>query len=206
MPINAFDKNTWTESERFYFDYVEKMLEKEANIVVRNGRPLHAVYLIEAFLRKAQKTVRLFSGSLKQQAGEVKMYGDSNVVNAAKNFLSHPNSKFMIVLENPVDLTEGQRIEDHPVIKEIRELCDGERIEGMLEIRRAAENNIKFLRDQQFCHHMMIMDDRAYRLETDPEQFKAHVNFGDGRTAEKLARIFDRILFDSGERLLSIPS
>ena len=55
MPINAFDKNTWTESGRFYFDYVEKMLEKEANIVVRNGRPLHAVYLIEAFLRKAQK-------------------------------------------------------------------------------------------------------------------------------------------------------
>ena len=205
MQINAFDKKTWTESERFYFDYVERMLDDGANVVVKNGRPIHAIYLIEAFLRKAKNTVRLFSGTLKQRTDELKIYSDSHVVAAARNFLSKPGTDLRIVLENPIDLMEEQRIKDHPMIDMAHRLRDEGRMGGAFRVRRASEDNIRFLRKEKFCHHMMIIDERTYRLETDPEKFKAHVNFGDEKTAGKLSQIFDLILFDSGEPLVSIP-
>ena len=190
----------------FYFDYVERMLDEGANVVVKNGRPIHAIYLIEAFLRKAKNTVRLFSGTLKQRTDELKIYGDSHVVAAARNFLSRSGTDMRIVLENPIDLTEGQRMEDHPMIDTAYGLRDEGRMGGGFRVRRARKDNIRFLRREKFCHHMVIIDERAYRLETDPEKFKAHVNFGDKKTAGKLSQVFDRILFDGGEPLVSIPS
>ena len=204
MRINAFDESTWTESERFYFGYVEKMLESGANVIVKNGRPIHAIYLIEAFLRKAKNTVRLFSGTLKQRTDELEMYGDSHVVTAARNFLSQPGTDLKIVLESHIDLMEGERIENHPMIGMAYELRAAGRMGGAIRVRRAHEDNIEFLRREKFCHHMLIIDDHAYRLETDTEKFKAHVNFGDARTAGKLSKIFDRILFDSGKTLVSM--
>ena len=204
MRINAFDENTWTESERFYFEYVEGMLESGANIVVKNGRPIHAIYLIEAFLRKAKNTVRLFSGTLKQRTDELEMYGDSHVVTAARNFLSQPGADLRIVLESHIDLMEGQGIEDHPMIDMAYELWTAGRMGGAFRVRRADEDNVEFLRREKFCHHMMIIDERAYRLETDTEKFKAHVNFGNAKTTGKLSQIFDRILFDSGKTLVSL--
>lgn len=205
MQISPFDEETWTESERFYFDYVERMLDEGANVVVKNGRPIHAIYLIEAFLRKAKNTVRLFSGTLRQRTDELEIYSDSHVVAAARNFLSRSGTDMRIVLENPIDLMEGQRMEDHPMIDTAYWLRDEGRMGGAFRVRRARKDNIRFLRREKFCHHMVIIDERAYRLETDPEKFKAHVNFGDEKTAGKLSQVFDRILFDSGEPLVSIP-
>ena len=205
MKISPFDKETWTESERFYFDYVERMLDEGANVVVKNGRPIHAIYLIEAFLRKAKNTVRLFSGTLRQRTEELEIYSDSHVVAAVRNFLSRSGTDMRIVLENPIDLTEGQRMEDHPMIDTAYGLRDEGRMGGAFRVRRARKDNIRFLQREKFCHHMVIIDERAYRLETDPEKFKAHVNFGDEKTAGKLSQVFDLILFDSGEPLVSIP-
>lgn len=204
MRINAFDESTWTESERFYFEYVEEMLESGTNVVVKNGRPIHAIYLIQAFLRKAKNTVRLFSGTLKQRTDELEMYGDSHVVTAARDFLSRPDADLRIVLESDIDLMEGQRIENHPMIDMAHQLRAAGRMGGVFRVRRAPEDNIEFLRKEKFCHHMMIIDDRAYRLETDTENFKAHVNFGDAKTAGKLSQIFDRILFEKGKTLVSM--
>lgn len=50
LPLDPFDSSTWTEDERYYFETVEEVLEGRENIIISNGKPEHAVYLIRKFL------------------------------------------------------------------------------------------------------------------------------------------------------------
>ncbi len=83
-------------------------------------------------------------------------------------------------------------------------LKDKGNLHGLLEIRQASRDAIDFLRSRNYCHHWMVMDERAYRLETDTEQVKAHVNFGDSITVGALTTIFDHLLYPTGKDLIKI--
>ena len=58
--INAFDEDTWTEDEVFYFRSVDLLWNERSSAPISNGRPLHAVYLLHKFFEDAQKEVRIF--------------------------------------------------------------------------------------------------------------------------------------------------
>lgn len=206
--MNAFDKDSWTEDEKFYFGYVDQLVSARTDKRISNGRPLHAIYLIHAFLRNAVREVCLFSGSLRRIIPDgvdegTLIYSDPNILSAVKGFLSQEGSHLKIVLERDIDINLGSKVESHPLIATILKMKSENNLVGSFEIRQADKEQLTFLRANDFCHHMMVMDDQVYRLETDHDQAKAYVNFGDKGTATALSKIFDDILFNKGVSLVS---
>lgn len=202
--LDAFDPTTWNDAERYYFANVDEALGTATNVVISNGRPQHAVYLIEKFFRNAEHAVRLFSGRLSRTYGSVSVYTNPRVVEAAAVLLRRVNSRLSIVIENKIDVEPTQTVADHPLARMASELKERGELRGRLEVRQASGNAIDFLRNKDYCHHWMVMDHRAYRLETDTEQVKAHVNFGDLATAGALVTIFDQLLYPTSTDLLTI--
>ncbi len=55
-----------------------------------------------------------------------------------------------------------------------------------------------------FKYHFLVMDDAAYRIETDIEKAQALANFADKSFAQGLSNTFDSFR-SNGESILSLP-
>lgn len=194
--LDPFDPQTWSEQESRYFGEVDAALAAGSDLLISNGKPEHAVYLVEKFLAHAKKSVRLFSGRLSRAVGGVEVYGSPEVGEAADKLLTNLGA-LQIVLEHDIDVDEGAAWAAHPLVR-IKDRLEKEgRLTGHLEIRQASEESLAHLRRFNFLNHWMVMDDSAYRLETDARKATAHVNFGDAEMAGMLAHIFDRLFKDA---------
>ena len=202
--LDAFDPATWNDAERYYYERVDEALRNATDIVISNGRPQHAVYLIEKFLSEAKQAVRLFTGRLSRTYGGISVYTHPRVIAAAEELLRRPNSKLTVVLEEEIDVEPGQLPNDHPLVRVANRCREEQQMRGLLEVRRASETAIDILRHNSYRYHWMVMDDRAYRLETDTVHVKAHVNFGDATTTTALVAIFDRLLYPTSTELVRI--
>lgn len=204
--VDPFDSKTWTDDERFYFEYVDEMLASGSDIGISNGKPIHAVYLLASFLSHASRAVRLFSGTMsrKTTGGDLEIYGNSHVAEAAEVLLSRPSSTMTIVLEKNIDVDEGQSAEDHPLVSSIKNLKESGRLKGRFEVRKITDERLNWLREKEICHHLMVMDEKAYRLETDTDFMKAYVNFGDAKNARMLADLFDKFISRDSEPLMIV--
>ncbi len=206
--IDPFDEATWSEDERFYFTSVDQMLREGFSDDFSNGKPWHAVYIIAAFLREATQCVRLFSGKLIQYTPDgVAIYAEPHVVDAAKTLLTRDGSELKIVLEDSIDVDDGRAVRKHPLIEGVRRLEKDGRLNGRLDVRRATKTDLEFLREHNFLHHMMVMDQRSWRLETDPDpdDVRARVKIGDKWGARTFARVFDEVLFENAEPVFQTP-
>ena len=204
--IDAFDDATWSKDERFYFESVDQMIRDGYSEPFSNGKPWHAVYIIESFLRKAEQRVRLFSGKLTRETEDgVAIYADQHVADAAETFLRHADSKLQIVLQEPIDVDAGQPAGTHPLMERIRALEQAGRLNGSCEVRRARDADLAFLREKNFLHHMLVMDDHSWRLEIDSDldDVRAKVRIGDAKGARSFARVFDEVLFPKAEPLFA---
>ena len=204
--VDPFDRNTWNEDERLYFEHVDKALEFSMNKVISNGRVEHAAYIIYKLLISAQWKVRIFSGRLSRTYNGFNVYSNDQIIKAIGKFLSLPGSELTIVLEHELDIEPHETITDHPVIHVVNKAKQTGRLRGKLEIRQASEEATNFLREKDYSNHWMLMDNEAYRLETNTEQAGAHVNFADAKTAGALAIIFDNLLYQRGHELIRISS
>lgn len=195
VPLDPFDESTWSAIERLYFERVNDFFVRKVGDQFTNGDAVHAVYLIAKFLKEAVREVRIFSGSLTKQASNgVQIYENPNLIGAAKEFLSK-GGELRIVVQNDID--GGQQ--EHPLVQKLLN-------EERCRIVTASEDSISFLREQDFLHHMMVMDAEAWRLETEThlddrgslKSVQAFVSVFDEKGARSLKDLFDVVLFDSG--------
>lgn len=206
--IDPFDEATWSEDERFYFTSVDEMMREGFSDDFSNGKPWHAVYIIAAFLREATQCVRLFSGRLiRATPGGVAIYGQPHVVEAAKTLLTREGSELKVVLEDAIDVDDGCAPQSHPLLEGVHDLEEGGRLNGRLDVRRACKADLEFLREHNFLHHLMVMDQCSWRLETDPDpsDVRARVKIGDQWGAKTFARVFDEVLFENAEPVYQAP-
>lgn len=187
-----------------YYAILDVALENKIDAILRNGRPEHARFIIQRFLERADTTVRLLSGKLSKVFEGVNVYGHEDIKESAKGFLRRDGTQLNILLQEEIDGGAGN-IENHPLVQELRALEKRHELKGKLDIRRASEEDVKRYLESDFPYHWMVMDESAYRLETDCQQAKASVNFGDPRMAKGLAEFFDRI-FENGTRLIHLPA
>ena len=187
--FNAFDRTTWTPAEETYFGIVDSALEASENLAISNGKPQHAVYLLHAFLANTERTLRVHSGRLARfiDGGKVAAFEDPAVLDGAHTLLSRQGAGFQALIE--ADL-EGP---DHPLVELAKDMKTKGTLRGKLEIRKASANAKKALNDANFRFHWMVMDRRAFRLETDPERGRATVNFGDIQNARALDMAFNAL-------------
>ncbi len=195
--LDPFDNTTWSSDEKRYFEQIDLALKDSLDLPLSNGKPAHAVYLIDKFLRHATANVRLYSGNLRQTWGNIDVYGHHKILDAVRVLLER-GGDLSIVLEDEID---GGSVEDHPMVRSVSKWRDEGSMRGSLDIRQADPASIDFLKGRGFNHHWMVMDEKAYRLEADTGDIKAHVNFGDLTVAKALADIFDKHLFQMAGRL-----
>ena len=202
--LDPFNEGTWSDDERRYFEHVNEALECEEYKVISNGKAEHAAYIIHKFLTRARTTVRIFSGRLSRTYNGVSVYGNRHITKAAASFLAAEGRTLRIVLQDELDLHEGQTPADHPLVVAAQELQENRGLRGSLEIRQASKAAMDYLTENNYRNHWMIMDEHAYRLETNTEKAGAHVNFADPRTAGALAAIFDGLLYPDSSELVCI--
>lgn len=206
--VDAFDDRTWDRAERAYFDYVDEVMARGKDERFSNGKPWHAVYLIFKFLQAAQQRVRIFSGTLVRSTDDgVRVYDEPRVIEAACGFLRRKGTALRIALEKDID-SPGHDPNRHPLVAAVRHLKEDEQLRGSLEIRRVNEETLDSLRERDVLHHMMLMDERGWRLETDPNptDVKAIVNAGNDEEAAILGRAFDTGVWPHGETLVRVTA
>ena len=210
--IDPFDpeRKNWGESEIFYVDYVNRLMDKKTNRSFGNGRPFHAVYLIYKFFMHAQREMRIFSGKLLRQVGSegevdagMPIYERKEVLDAVKHFLSKEGASLKVMLSEKLDVDEGQKPEHHPLVKAILELNDQHKFKGSCKIRQLNEENVRNLDEFDVNRHLLLMDESAHRIEIDRDRFKAFVNMNDKQASGKMVHFFDKGLFHLGEPVWS---
>ena len=198
--VDPFDPPTWGVEDKAYFDAIDAALENKDKRYISNGRPEHAAFLVHRFLKNAEQTVRIYSGSLSRSLDGVDVYGAAHIVEAAQAFLGR-GGRIQIVVQNGVDSPSGESIEAHPFLRSAEGVEQGEgKRQGSLVVKKATVSNALT------AYHWMVMDESAYRLETDIESAKAHANFGTPKVATQLAQLFDELLYVSGETLFEWPT
>lgn len=201
--VNAFDRETWDDAEKGYFAYVDRVIAKRKNERFSNGWPWHAAYLIFKFLRHATDHVRIFSGVLVRETPQgVPVYGEPRIIEAACGFLEQPDAKLHIALEGPIDVPGGDPAR-HPLIEGVVRLKEEGLLQGTLEVRTMLPEAVELLRERGVLHHMMLMDERGWRLEVDPNpnDVKAIVNAGNAKEARALCRAFDTGIWGRGRTI-----
>ena len=195
------------EGESFYADYVDRAMKEKRDVLFSNGRPLHAVYLIYKFFMQARHEVRLFSGQLLRRVPPRRLdeglpvYENGSVLGAVRRFLSQKDTHLKVVLANDLDVGDGQGAEDHPLVKTVIDLRNEGLLKGRCDIEQLEAGYIRQLQDDDVGHHMVLMDQSAYRLETGPDAAEALVNVNDEDMTKKLASFYDRKLYSKGDVL-----
>ena len=184
--------------EQLYFKMIDEAMERKEDKIISNGKPAHAVYLLNKFLECAKQSVKIYTGTLAQTFDNVVAYADPQMARSAINFLSKENSELSIVIVNEPDVHPGMTINEHPLLKAISE-ADSE-IEGRVDVWRG---NPEDWEDYQY--HFLVMDDEAFRIEVDTEEAQAYVHFADPGFAKNLSDTFD-LFRDRAEHLLSLPA
>ena len=194
--LDPFNPSTWDKNEVAYFDSVKQAHAKSSEVLISNGKPEHAVFLLVMFLEHTKDTLRIFSGSLARNLRGVPVFENPKVIEAATSLFKQGCS-IKVVLEGEIDVRPGQRWFDHPLFA----AAEKAGTEDRCQIRKATDDSLAILRGADLCKHWMTMDETAYRLEHDPREAKAVVNFGKKDMARALATIFDNLLFKKGVAL-----
>ena len=174
-------------SENEYRLVVDKAVEDAIDMPISNGRPEHAVYLMQKMLENASEVVRVFSGQLTREFEGVSAYGGDEILGAARAFLGR-GGKMKVLLEKPIDVDRGQSWTDHPLVKMALSIVPHS---SHFEVKQVLDRDLDELREAKALYHWITVDQRAYRLELDTRMARAIANFGNPRTAKALVVLFD---------------
>lgn len=202
--VNAFDRRTWDDAEEAYFKYVDSMIADAKDEIFSNGKAWHAAYLIFKFLELASEQVRIFSGTLVQKTPQgVAIYSAPKIIDAASAFLRKESSRLQVVLEKDIDAPDPN---EHPLVQSVKRMERDGSLHGTLEIRRLNDDTVASLQERDALHHMMLVDDRRWRIEIDPNpnDVQAVVNAGSCRETRALNQAFDTVLWRNGDGVVSI--
>ena len=187
------------EDDAGYYAMVDRAFESRESRDIGNSRPNHAACIIHKLLDQAQSKVVIYCGHLKQDKGGVFIYGSPSIIDAARKLLRKPGSTLSIVVEKDVDVDDGQQPEAHPLIASIQMEADRGWLQGRFDVMALPPD------ETLLPQHFVVMDDRAYRLETDGDTASAIVNFGDSETAKLAAEVFD-VLHGSSDEIVSLAA
>ena len=208
--FSLIEPKSWTEEQEFYFRGVDRMVRGWADIMFSNGLPEHAAYLILTFFKNARTHVRIFCEHLTQTAenafgSKVNIYSDKNIIEEAARFMLRPDTKLDIVLRDSIDVEEGSHPYNHPLIDGIIKALGREEATKRLRLCQASQGVLQFLKENNYLHDMMVMDERAWRIEMQAGDngVKAKVNFGDSKGARWVSGLFDRLYLPDSVDLLS---
>lgn len=184
-PPSIFSDEPTTE-ERLYRAMIDKAVAEQADRIISNGKPAHAVYLIYSFFRHAKRSVRVYCRRLSQNLGGYKAYADPTVLNAMVSFLRKTNTKLSIMVVDDVDYDSEGR---HPLFLRLAQEGLARRVDVM---KAPPQPSLSF--------DFLLMDEVASRIEVDPDDTRGLVNFGDEELGNMLSTVF-KLMSEDAERV-----
>ena len=169
------------ESESWYFDMVEKAADEKSSLLIANGMPEHARYLIQTLFRVANKSMYIFSGELRCIDNSIEVYAHRDLIREALAFIAKPNAQLHILIEK--DITT-----DNAFIKALQE---SKFFNEAVTLKKVV--------DQRLSHHVIVSDKKAFRFEADDEKVKAIANFNDPKKSAMFAEKFSSIFSGAKE-------
>ena len=183
------DRSIFVESsseEKRYFRMIDDAAKKEQEKIISNSVPAHAVYIIHKFLSIAQQSVDICTGSLRRSFKGVRAYADPELAKAAVGFLNRGGRLRIIIMSEP-DLDEGQALDQHALLAA---LSQADVQDGCVTVHINSKQAVT----QATPYHFIVMDDKAVRLEIDPEEAEAYVSFNHKKAGKGMSESFEWML------------
>lgn len=168
--------------DQHYRTIIAEAVAARADEDIHNADPYHAAYIITEILENAKTTVRIYTTKLARTVKSVEVYANEALIQAARSFLTKPDSRLSILSRQPIDP------ESHPLLAQLA--ADDAGRHGHFTVgvwQGPADEKIP---------DFTVMDDSGYRLEVDNNSASAVVNFGNRHLATALADYFDAMIAD----------
>jgi hypothetical protein len=163
-----------------YKEAVQYFSKNKVNSDFTNKGKVHAAIVLQNMLETTEKELRMFSGSFSS-----KVTSDTSFLKSLTRYIES-GKKFELLLEDIPDFPS-------PALEKIIDASKNPVLN--VEYKIATQDFINEL-ENVFTdgkkHHFAVSDSRAYRLEFDPDEFTALVNFNEPETASILDVVFTR--------------
>lgn len=195
--ISIFDDSQPADHDtKLYFELIDRLAKKPKDLLVSNGLPEHAAYLIFTLLENAKKNIALYTSTLAKAIGGVRIFSDTNIINAAVNFLETPNTTLQILVSDQLELAEGLEPKDHPFVNAI---VSDKNVHGSFGISRISDDSMKFQ------YPFLVVDESAFRVELEPSEARAVANFNEPKFATRLNKLFQHLAQSATPLLPGMP-
>ncbi len=165
-----------------YKKAIEQLAKNSTNIEFDNEGKEHAAIVLSSMIKNAKKDVKLYSGQLNSEVANNALF-----LNAFNKFIE---AKFTIqvILEEIPNNTDGQS----KALKRVVDLANNPVYNVSYKIAdKSFRDNLSKLFHENKPYHFAVSDSKAYRIETDPKNYKAICNFNDTKITKKLENVFD---------------
>ena len=176
-----------------YRKMIKRLAAGKVDARIPNGQPQHASILMETMFENATAELRIFTRDLNDL-----VFGGDEILKSALTFFSKPYSSLKILLQNNKN---DDWTNQHSLLKEINRLNGSGCLHGSVEIKNAVGSYAK-----DDANHFAVMDNDAFRYETNHDDCKAIANFYEPKIAKKLIHVFDSAFSLAKEPILLIKA
>ncbi|MFI3262018.1 MAG: hypothetical protein R3Y26_03810 [Rikenellaceae bacterium] len=159
-----------------YKDYLERLLESDSDDVFMNSGVEHVNVLLSTLFDNTHKTVRMFSNGLELKG----VCGKEEYEKSLKCLIGSDDLEFVKVM------LVSQPNDDNRIYKLLKE---SDKVEIKIitpEVQKYLSSNLKY----KECN-FSVYDDKMFRLEYEPLEYKAAGSFNFPKMANALSGIFD---------------
>lgn len=168
-----------------YIKSVELLSADGLNLEFNNKDQFHAAIVMSAIFEKAEKNIKVFTGSFSGDISDNPKY-----LNSLKSAIGEKNINIEVIFEQEPN-------NDSECLRMLRTLKSEGRKVSMHKLKDSYRN--KLGSNATFLNHFTIGDDRMFRYETEKTHFKAFCNFDDKSIVTVLSNNFSIFRLNSTE-------
>ncbi|MDA0782267.1 MAG: hypothetical protein PQ612_07950 [Rickettsiales bacterium] len=191
---NYSDKDCNSDNEVITYSSYEEMVNDLAargiNKDISNSATSHASVLLSAMFKNAKNHVNIYCEKLSDE-----VYDNADLIENAISFTTKRKGQINIILEQSV----GNDFLDRPLIYKVGSALFRKKREGKSDEKKVGNLNVRTT--SETSDHFTVMDNSAYREETDRLKRTAVANFGNHENAIKLHTRFNKMFENSNEAL-----
>lgn len=156
-----------------YLDFVEGLVNRNEDKVFFNSGPIHASIVMSKIFQYANSEVKIFCGGFSGAVSNDPIY-----LTSLENFLKKDNTKLNILVE---DYSTNKNSKIYSLLKKY------------ISKVKIFETTQRFVNNEtKEPIHFTVADDKMIRIETNPSDFTAQVNFN-STDAKYISNLFDNI-------------
>jgi hypothetical protein len=162
-----------------YFEFVDNLAKKREDKLFLNSGPIHAAIVMSRIFEYSCSKVSIFSGGF---TGEVS--NDSTYLKSLESFLERDGTQLSVIVE---DYESNKHSRVYNYFKEYNSKVELYQTSCKVRIKKNGPDNAPVFQDI----HFTVGDDKMIRLETNPANFSAQVNFNTAKAKDYLSLFED---------------